>query len=301
MPAEESHGVSDGAQGRDETADGEGRDDAGDVMDGAPGPADTDEVEPGPGGGSGSADDGVGDSEGGPEPPPRSEPDYLDCGDLIEDDEVFAGGPDSPLGYPERPCDPRASGEGAYACCSVDPAAENGLLPAYEGVVTGLGGWPYFSGLSNDLGGWGICTLRGDPNLGATLFEAGVEGCPRPCNPTWPRDAVEAICGEHRVCCQTHELGPADCIFDEALDRWRPAAGDDIGNLTEWSPGAHATQQDPGALACLELAGGDQDSAIYATCLRELTLADQRGICSAPATTCHIDSDYIDPCAALNE
>lgn len=292
MPPEASRD-SDGA-GRDETEDGDEPDDAGDVMDG-PDLTETGDTSVGD---SGTVDDGLDDSEGGREPPPGE---YVDCADLVTVDETFAGGPDSPLGYPERPCDPRTSGEGAYACCSVDPAAEYGRLPAYEGVLPGRGGLPYFSGLNNHLGHWGICTQRGRPGLGLTLFEAGAEGCPRPCNPTWPSDAVETICGQHSVCCQTHELRVADCVFDETLDRWRAANGDDIGTLTHWAPGEHATQQDPGGLTCLELAGGDHASAIFETCIRELSLADQRGVCSPPAMTCPGDHDYVDVCEALND
>src|SRR5687767_2884411 len=76
------------------------------------------------GGDGGSASDETG------EPPPGSK---LLCSTL-ESGATLGGEPLNPLGFPP-PCDPanQSGGASEYLCCSDDPAAVGGALPAYDG------------------------------------------------------------------------------------------------------------------------------------------------------------------------
>jgi hypothetical protein len=221
----------------------------------------------------------------------------IDCAMLPADAELLGGEPLGALGFPP-PCSPRSSGEGEHKCCSDDPAAVGGTLPAYEnkGIV---GSTPIFSGDNNPIGTWGVCVRTAHVSPGSGLLEPQAENCPIPCNPTWSEDDIAAVCGD-RVCCQTQPLEPEDCIFDPDTELWRPVTGDDIGNGTDWSYGLHATHQDPAGVGCEAFAGGEDNDAWY-DCVRQLTVADQRGFClslpfgeSCPHTT------EVDACMQIN-
>lgn len=166
-------------------------------------------------------------------------------------------------------------------CCSDDPAALGGALPAFAGRGVDGGETPYFSGANNALGTSGMCVDASEVEDGLT--EAAAAGCPVPCNPTWSDEDVGAVCGSGAVCCQTRVLEAADCIDDGGT--LRPVTGDDIGAGTDWNPGAHATHQDPAGLGCSNLAQGDMSSSIFTECILELSVANQRGLC-VQATAC---------------
>lgn len=221
------------------------------------------------------------------------------CGE--NDTELIGGGPPGPSGYPP-PCNPQQEpGINGYRCCSDDPAAVGGALPAYQGK--GIDGdVPYFSEINNDLSQFGQCVRVGDLQ-GQGLLAGGVEGCPIPCNPTWSADEVQTVCGASRVCCQTVELQADDCVQDSTTGLFRPVTGDDIGVLTQWRPVDHDTHQDPNGSACLALAGGDVSGSAFQDCVRQLTVANQRGYCMAlgPGQLCPLESPgYVDACEALN-
>lgn len=229
-------------------------------------------------------------------------------------------------------CDPSDTGERCpgeaqdqYQCCSDDPLAlelanlDGVALPAYLG--RGGTGTPLFSGPSNDASYWGVCVQVGAVAPAFALADAGAQGCPVPCNPTWGQADIEAVCGPDTQCCQTAEITAEDCVFDTELGSgcWRPVRGQDIVGLggadqTSWSAEAHRTHQDPGGDACeafveglsgtqLEAAGVERAQALDA-CLRKLGVADQRGFCLGGPNifACPLDSpDYRDPCEQRND
>jgi hypothetical protein len=223
------------------------------------------------------------------------------CG--VGDTELIGGGPPGPLGYPP-PCRPLSdSGTNGYRCCSDDPATLDGQLPAYEGKNIEGGSLPSFSGANNELSSSGMCVdVSQLAGLGG-LTEAAAEDCPIPCNPTWDESSIDEVCGSGRSCCQTVELQPEDCVLDAVTGLYRPVTGEDIGVLTQWRPTDHATHQDPNGVRCLALAGGDSGSEIFEGCVRELSVADQRGFCMAlsAAQACpHEQPSYVDACEQLN-
>jgi hypothetical protein len=258
-------------------------------------------------GNDGSGDDGGSDDGGGSD---GLTPGPIDCAALPADGPTVAGGEVGPTGFP-RGCSPRQQGEpaGAYTCCSDDPAASAGALPDYEGLGIG-GGTPFFSGINNGIGTSGLCTKTGEIPAGSGLNEAAAANCPIPCNPTWADNEVTTVCGASRVCCQTQELQPSDCVQDFVTGQWRPVTGLDIGVgnsdgtvVTDWSPVAHATHQDPNASGCLLLANGDDQSSTFIDCMVQLRVANERGVCMALAAgqTCPLATpSYVDACAAMN-
>ncbi|MCA9660694.1 MAG: hypothetical protein KC486_20295 [Myxococcales bacterium] len=179
---------------------------------------------------------------------------------------------------------------GDLMCCSDDPAAHQGKLPAFNGaVVDDVYGVSIFAENNNSLSHSGEC-------VAADAIDPLLNGCPRPCNPRWEAADVAAICGEGRICCQSRELDPDDCILDPDTDRWRAATGADIfTNLTTWGS-IHPTGQDPQGSSCAIFAGvADPGDPTYADCLRQLSVADQRGWCadSCPCVedTCELLND----------
>lgn len=221
------------------------------------------------------------------------------CG--VGDTQLIGGGPIGPLGFPP-PCNPSEDpGTNGYVCCSDDPATLDGSLPAYEGK--GIeGSPPSFSGSNNALGDFGMC-VDVTQIAGQGLLEAAAQNCPIPCNPTWDEGAIDDVCGSARVCCQTVELGPEDCVIDGVTGLYRPVTGEDIGVLSQWRPQDHATHQDPNGTSCLALAAGDPASDVFEGCVRNLGVANQRGYCmslGAGQACPHAQPDYIDACEALN-
>lgn len=209
-------------------------------------------------------------------------------------------------------CNPRQQDNcpETHFCCSDDPAAEGGALPAYMGKNI-AGETPYFSGANNSLGTSGLCVNREDIPFGGGLQEPAAGNCPIPCNPTWDDGDVAAVCGAGRVCCQTVQLDPLDCVVDPDSGMYRPVTGADIGVryegdgpvITDWSPGAHKTHQDPSGSGCTGIAMGDTDSAAFKDCVAQLTVADQRGFCMRldVGQVCPtIQPGYVDACTALN-
>jgi hypothetical protein len=202
-----------------------------------------------------------------------------------------------------------------YFCCSDDPSAEGGALPAYEGKGT-TGATPYFSGVNNALSIRGMCIDRDDIPFGSGLREAAAFGCPTPCNPTWSAADVAAVCGESRACCQTVELDASDCVLDpDDGTTFRPVTGADIGAtydngtaVTDWAPGTHATHQDPGGVACRAIAGDPSDAELrtdptWLDCVAQLTVANERGFCMqlAAGDVCPTaQPDYVDACTRLD-
>lgn len=221
------------------------------------------------------------------------------CG--VGDTELLGGGPPGPLGFPP-PCNPSQDpGTNGYRCCSDDPAAPDGQLPAYQGLGI-MGGTPFFAEANNDLGDFGIC-VDVTQTAGQGLVAPGVEGCPIPCNPTWPQDSIDTVCGSSRSCCQTVELEPEDCVQDQVTGLYRPVTGDDIGVLSQWKPQDHRTHQDPNGTSCLALASGNASSDVFQDCVRQLTVANQRGYCMAlgAGQVCpHAQPGYVDACELLN-
>lgn len=263
------------------------------VVVGACGPTVELETESGTGDGTATTSDSASASADETTTPPSGV-----CGE--NDTELIGGGPPGFSGFPP-PCNPQDEpGINGYRCCSDDPAAVGGALPAYQGLGI-AGGMPYFSEANNDLSSTGQCVRVADLQ-GQGLLSGGVEGCPIPCNPTWSGAEVDAVCGPARVCCQTVELQPSDCVRDPVTGLWRPVTGDDIGELTQWAPGDHQTHQDPNGASCLALAGSLGDE--FEDCVRQLTVADQRGYCMAlgAGQLCPlVQPGYIDACEALNQ
>lgn len=189
-----------------------------------------------------------------------------------------------------------------HFCCSDDPAAIGGDKPNYMGKNIPDAADPYFSGNNNALGTSGMC-VRVDDIAGQGLIELPAANCPIPCNPSWSEAWIDDVCGTSRVCCQTVELESSDCVLDTGTNMYRPVTGDDIGVLSTWTPAEHATHQDPNGKSCLALAAGNAMSSVFQDCVRQLTVADQRGFCMALAAgqACPTDQPtYIDACAARN-
>ncbi|MEM6994462.1 MAG: hypothetical protein AAF721_28360 [Myxococcota bacterium] len=195
-----------------------------------------------------------------------------------------------------------------HFCCSDDPASEGGALPNYANKEIPGARTPYFSGVNNALGTQGMCVDRESVPRGAGLLEVSALDCPIPCNPTWSDEDIDIVCGEARHCCQTAPLEPEDCVLVDG--QWRAVSGLDIAVqnedgtvVTDWKFGSHRTHQDPGGEACLQLAGSDTTSDIYLDCVRQLTVADQRGFCIGldPGQTCATQQPgFADACAQLN-
>lgn len=184
-----------------------------------------------------------------------------------------------------------------HFCCSDDPAAPMGAKPDYMGKNISDGAPPYFSGPNNALSTSGMCVRTSDI-AGQGLIDLAAANCPIPCNPTWEAAWISDVCGESRVCCQTVELDPKDCVNDGSF---RPVNGGDIGTLTTWTPAEHETHQDPNGTSCMALAAGS--SSVFEDCVRQLSVADQRGFCMAlgPGQLCPTQAPgYIDACTALN-
>ncbi len=76
--------------------------------------------------------------------------------------------------------------------------------------------------------------------------------------------------------------------------------GEDIGTQSDWNAGAHRTHQDPAGVACTLLAGGDQASPVFLDCIRQLSVADQRGLCR-DVDDCCVDAQAPTVCDALND
>lgn len=196
-----------------------------------------------------------------------------------------------------------------HFCCSDDPSAEGGGLPAFIGQDISGAQAPYFAGSNNALGTQGMCVRTEDLSGAAALAEPAAAGCPIPCNPTWAADEIATVCGASRQCCQTVPLEPADCVLDDGV--WRAVRGSDIGETTEsgtpvttWLPADHATHQDPRGNACLRIAMNDAESEVFADCVGQLSVADQRGFClglGADQACPTADPTFTDACAALNE
>lgn len=219
------------------------------------------------------------------------------CGPLVE----LEADPNAPPRF-MPPCNPaQDSGRGDQRCCSDDPSTLSGELPAYQGLEI-PGSAPSFSERNNDLSRFGR-RLEAHPRGGEGLLAAGVEDCPIPCNPTWPDDAIDSVCGLDRECCQTVELDPKDCVIDSDTGRYRPVTGEDIGELTFWRSHDHVTHQDPDGNACLQLAQGNISNPEFTGCVRHLTVANQRGFCTELGADQQCPQDqpgYVDPCEQLN-
>ncbi len=203
-------------------------------------------------------------------------------------------------------CNPRQSDNcpETHFCCSDDPAAVGGGIPSYMNIQsTAGGGVAYFSGANNGLGTKGMCVRTDDIPAGSGLFEGAAANCPVPCNPTWEQDDQDAVCGTNRVCCQTVEIEPEDCILDG--DMWRPATGADIlDGASSWSSARHETHQDPNGQGCSTFAmSADVNNDEFAGCLQQLSVADQRGFCMAlqPGQACPTEVDtYLNACEQIN-
>ncbi|MCA9705911.1 MAG: hypothetical protein KDK70_08700 [Myxococcales bacterium] len=200
-------------------------------------------------------------------------------------------------------CDPQQQDNcpETHFCCSDDPAAAGGAKPNYSGKNISDSATPYFSGDNNALSRSGMC-VRVDDIAGQGLIEFPAANCPIPCNPTWDPSWIDDVCGPARVCCQTVALEAADCINDGS--GFRPVDGDDIvAGLSAWRPADHATHQDPNGSGCLLQAGNDPQSAAFEDCIRQLSVANQRGFCMAlqAGQTCPTEQPgFIDACTQLN-
>lgn len=212
-------------------------------------------------------------------------------------------------------CNPRQGAQACpeeYFCCSDDPAAIGGALPDYTGRNIPGSDDPLFSGSQNAFSSSGMCVdlgaIQGDPgyNPAYVLQDPGAVNCPIPCNPRWSQQQVTQVCGAGAQCCQTVLIEPEDCVH--GLDEvWRPAVGADIRQTnvfpsTSWSPFSHATHQAPNGAACRELFPDNQDA--FEDCLRQLTVADQRGFCRWPQTPdqrCPAQNEFADACEQINQ
>lgn len=266
-------------------------------------------------GGTGSGSDGVVGSDGEPGATATLDAGESDDGEMMFDAPVdcavlpaagptIGGGVLGPTGFPVAHCDPTVSGSLAangYRCCSTDAAAQGGALPDYAGKNIANAGVPYFADANNGLGRWGMCVASADIPAGSGLITEAAENCPVPCNPTWETSEIDVVCGASRVCCQAHELQPEDCVQDED-GNWRPVTGHDIGGLSTWAPGEHTTHQDPNGTVCSSL--GPPTSPEFIDCVRQLTVADQRGVCMSLAVGqgCPLQQPgYQSACDLLNQ
>jgi hypothetical protein len=191
-------------------------------------------------------------------------------------------------------CNPRQSDNcpDTHYCCSDDPAAEGGRLPAYRDDIPNSGA-PLFSANNNGFSTSGMCVDLDDVPCGSGLAQTdpttggcGFPNCPIPCNPTWDSGDIERVCGPMRQCCQTVQLEPEDCISD-GEGGFRPVTGADIPNNTQWRAADHQTHQDPNGRSCTAITGSmDVRDPGFRACLDQLTVANQRGFCmpTCPAT-----------------
>ncbi len=194
-------------------------------------------------------------------------------------------------------CDPagrKPACPDGYQCCSDDPSS--------------LDGTPLFSGPNNDASRTGMCVRNDVLPEGVGLTEP--MGCPIPCNPRWDAGEVMQTCGPSSLCCHTVEIEAEDCVLEAGC--WLPATGEDIFNPDlegtwgsgpdPWDKETHETAQDPTGKQCRAFAAGDQDT--FEACLRQLTVADQRGYCLGISSTLEMcpldDPDYIDACEQQN-
>ncbi len=224
----------------------------------------------------------------------------IDCRDVGVGSATVGGGPTGPLGFPEVWCSPRASGSGSHLCCSDDPSAVGGELPSYQGKDI-VGSTPIFAGANNSLGTSGMCVDTSAIPAGSGLLEPPAANCPIPCDPTWGEDERATVCGQNRVCCQTRELQPEDCVLDGGT--WRPVTGADIPDFTNWAADSHATHQDPGGTGCQTFAGGGPGAESFSDCVAQLRVASQRGFCMSLAAgqVCPAEAPgYLDACTQIN-
>ncbi len=201
------------------------------------------------------------------------------------------GGED--FGNPAFRCAPSDGSDAcpdSYACCSDDPAAQDGKLPAYRGAATSATlGAPIFAENNNPLSTQGMCVQT------SAVANPLANGCPVACNPTWAAADISNICGG-AACCQTEQVDPdKDCIQDPNTGLWRAVTGADIfAGVTGWGA-THSTNQDADALGCATFAGtNDTADPTFADCLTQLSVANQRGFCNA---TCPCVEDL---CALKN-
>jgi hypothetical protein len=220
------------------------------------------------------------------------------------------------------------SGDEKYVCCSDDPAAllitqsgvDNLVTPKYQG--RGGSGTPLFSGGNNPLSKSGMCVKEGSVPPSGALADVNAAGCPVPCNPTWSKSDITAVCGANTICCQTVELDPADCVLDPTVGTggcWRPATGFDIEgvgtqSLTNWGGTAHVTHQDPSGTNCQLFVQGIPNDVLSGAnltrqqvlqqCYRRLTVSNQRGFClgGAGVNFCPLAQPaYRDACEQRND
>ncbi|HGG56444.1 MAG TPA: hypothetical protein ENK31_01475 [Nannocystis exedens] len=165
----------------------------------------------------------------------------------------------------------------SYSCCSDDPAAQEGKLPAYRGSAPDdTYGTPLFSEMNNVLSSQGMCVQT------AGVTNGLLNNCPVACNPTWSASQISDICGG-ASCCQTEQVDPdKDCIQDPDTGLWRALTGADIlTSSTTWGSKL-ATNQDPTAAGCALFAGtSDINNPTFKDCLTQLNVANQRGFCTA--------------------
>lgn len=216
-----------------------------------------------------------------------------------------------PTGFPE-PCHPRDfhQGDDDKVCCPDDPAAAGGLAPNYDAIDAPSAslGAPLFSATRAGWSEWGQCVVDGfsdaDPDLA---------GCPRPCNPRWPQDRIDLVCGGSadsvgHDCCPSAPTSPEDCVLVDG--RWRAVRGTDVATPEDWVVDNPGTRQDPDLSGCKDWAtqtDGSLDVARLADCVARLSSADQRGFCDTllPGMACPGAQDpgllaAVDPCEAKN-
>lgn len=222
--------------------------------------------------------------------------DSFDCAEIEGSDAAFDPPPLNDFGFPEMHCSPRSSGQGSHKCCSDDPASVGGGRPSFMAIGNSGSATPYFAGVNNQNGSSGMCVQPGQLTAAHRMTEAEADGCPVPCNPTWPDADVVAVCGPELSCCQTRVLAPADCVLDG--DVWRPALGTDIvAGRSTWQ--RHVSHQDPTGERCAAYEEGEQ----FTDCLAQLSVADQRGFCMpipAGETCPHADPAFVDACEQIN-
>jgi hypothetical protein len=144
----------------------------------------------------------------------------------------------------------------------------------------------------------GMCVRTDEIPASGALQEQAAFRCPIPCNPTWDSGDIAMVCGADRVCCQTVELGPNDCITVDGVRR--PVTGADAPQYTQWRGAEHDTHQNPTGKICEKY--GAANSTTWRDCVDQLSVANQRGFCmqldegqQCPAET------IADPCAGAAE
>ena len=138
----------------------------------------------------------------------------IDCSSYADGPTVGPGEP-GPTGFPVSVCNPssdRSGGGSYYRCCSDDPLA---------------------AGANNGISQTGKCVHVDDVPAGSGLPPLN---CPVACDPSADAGATAQTCGGGRVCCQTQELQPEDCVQDED-GRWRPKTPDEAGSSVPTSRG----------------------------------------------------------------